>query len=75
LESKEKININHRRNRSQQKMRIEFEPSRMKPCENAQFNPIKNAHQTVEVFVDKCRLKMQIKREPYQAQEIIEGRI
>jgi hypothetical protein len=54
-------------------MRIEFEPSRMKPCENA--NPIKNAHQTVEVFVDKCRLKMQIKREPYQAQEIIEGRI
>jgi hypothetical protein len=56
-------------------MRIEFEPSRMKPCENAQFNPIKNAHQTVEVFVDKCRLKMQIKREPYQAQEIIEGRI
>lgn len=56
-------------------MRIEFEPSRMKPCENAQFNPIKNAHQTVEVFVENGKVKMQIKREPYQAQEIIEGRI
>ena len=56
-------------------MRIQFEPSRMIPAENAKFNPISNAKLTTEVFCNDGRVRMQIKREPYQAQEIIEGRI
>ena len=43
----------------------------MNKQESSQWQPIQNAHQTTEVFVEEGRLKMQIKREPVMAEELI----
>jgi len=52
-------------------MRINFEPSRMIPAENARFQPCQNAKQVTEVFVQNNLVKMKIVRSPIQAGELI----
>jgi hypothetical protein len=56
-------------------MRIAGNISRMNELENNNFSPVISAKQTTEVLCNDGRVRMQIKKVPYQAQEIIEGRI